>query len=368
MTTARVVIFPHRYIQGPNILRHNGKLLRQFGDKCLVIGGKTALMHTTDELQIALNENNVEAVWELIPGIPSEDEVKRLVTIAGDINAQFIIGVGGGSALDAAKAVALFTQNSIVTVPTVATMESATSTISVLYDQTGKFSRYVNLPNNPELILVDSRILANAPPRFLAAGLAGALATSYAVEACIKSQTKSIAGGITSAFVRQIAQASKEFCFNHARAAITDARAHNLTPLLEDAFEIPFLFSTLSFESGGLAAAHAFYHGVRALWPELCHKFLSSEIVSFGTIIQLFLEQRSAPEIQQVVTLHADLKLPLTLNELNPPTINDDELRLLANLCTRDSSMLNMPFDVTEDMVSEAIRNANQIGQNYSNR
>ncbi len=368
MTTARVVIFPHRYIQGPNILRHNGELLRQFGDKCLIIGGKTALMYTTDELQIALQKNNIEAVWELFSGIPSEDEVKRLVTIAGDINAQFIVGIGGGSALDTAKAVALFTQNSIVTIPTVATMESATSTISVLYDQTGNFSRFVNLPNNPELTLVDSRILANAPSRFLAAGLAGALATSYAVEACIQSQAKSVAGGITSAFVRQIAQSSKDFCLNHARTAITDARAHDLTPLLEDAFEIPLLYSTLSFESGGLAAAHAFYHGFRALWPELCHQFLSGEIVSFGTIIQLFLEQRSAQEIQQVVTLHADLKMPLTLNEFNPPAVNDDELRLLANICARDSSMLNMPFDVTEDMVSEAIRNANQIGKNYSNR
>ena len=75
MTTARVVTFPHRYIQGPNILRHNGKLLRQFGDKCLIIGGKTALMHTTDELQIALKKNNVEAVWELFPGIPSEEKI-----------------------------------------------------------------------------------------------------------------------------------------------------------------------------------------------------------------------------------------------------------------------------------------------------
>jgi len=196
MTLARIVIFPSRYIQGPGILRHYGDHLQQFGETCLIIAGKTALSQTKTDLMIALEEVRVEPVWGHFSGAASEDEVKRLVDLTENVQIEFLVGIGGGTAIDTAKAVAFFTERPIVTVPTIASTESATSTISVLYDQDGNFSQYVQLSRNPELVLVDSRILANAPSKFLAAGIAGALATSYAVEACFKSKAISIAGSV----------------------------------------------------------------------------------------------------------------------------------------------------------------------------
>lgn len=362
MTLARMVIFPSRYIQGPGILPQCGDHIQQLGDICLVVAGKTALSQTKTDLMIAFEDGGVEPIWGHFSGVASEDEVNQLTKLTEQEQPGFIVGIGGGTAIDTAKAVALFTEKPIITIPTIASTESATSTISVLYDQEGNFSRYVQLSRNPELVLVDSRILVAAPSRYLAAGIAGALATSYAVEACIKSQAVSIAGGIAPALVRYTAKSCQKFCFKHARQVIQDARAYKLTPLLEDAFELPLLFSLLSFESGGLAAAHAFYHGVREVWPKQCHRSLGSEIVSFGTTVQLFLENRSQREINRVVALHADLGMPLTLTDLFLPC-KAEELIPLAKSCAQDSSMKNMPKDFTTKTVLQAILSADQAGR-----
>ncbi len=47
-----------------------------------------------------------------------------------------------------------------------------------------EFDRYLMLPNNPNMVIVDTKIVAGAPARLLAAGIGDALATWFEARAC----------------------------------------------------------------------------------------------------------------------------------------------------------------------------------------
>lgn len=62
-------------------------------------------------------------------------------------------------------------------IPTTASTDAPTSALSVIYSDEGVFERYRFYNKNPDLVLLDTAIIAAAPPHFLAAGIADALAT-----------------------------------------------------------------------------------------------------------------------------------------------------------------------------------------------
>lgn len=49
----------------------------------------------------------------------------------------------------------------------------------MIYNQAGEFELYLFLPQNPDVVLADTAIIAADPPRFFSAGVGDALATYF---------------------------------------------------------------------------------------------------------------------------------------------------------------------------------------------
>ncbi len=60
-----------------------------------------------------------------------------------------------------------------------AASDAPCSALSVIYTTEGKFKRYLILPKNPDVVLVDTGVIARAPARFLVSGMGDALATWF---------------------------------------------------------------------------------------------------------------------------------------------------------------------------------------------
>ncbi len=73
--------------------------------------------------------------------------------------------------LDTAKALAHFMGVPVAIAPTIASTDAPCSALSAYTDE-GEFDRYLLLPNNPNMVIVDTKIVAGAPARLLAAVLA----------------------------------------------------------------------------------------------------------------------------------------------------------------------------------------------------
>ncbi|VEB51628.1 glycerol dehydrogenase [Salmonella enterica subsp. enterica] len=78
-----------------------------------------------------------------------------------------VLGIGGGKTLDTAKALAHFMNVPVAIAPTIASTDAPCSALSVIYTDAGEFDRYLLLPHNPNMVIVDTQIVAGAPARLL---------------------------------------------------------------------------------------------------------------------------------------------------------------------------------------------------------
>lgn len=105
---------PINVISGDGAIEKNSGLLAQFGRCCLIVtGGKSAVLSgALGDIENALKKENINyAIYNKIGPNPRLDHCFEAAEQARSIKADFIVGIGGGSPLDAAKAVAVYASN-----------------------------------------------------------------------------------------------------------------------------------------------------------------------------------------------------------------------------------------------------------------
>ncbi len=359
----KVLISPARYVQGAGALESLHQYLAKLGDRALVVADPFVVDHMSETLTKAFE--GVSQETKRFTGECSKPEIKRLQEKAENLQAKVIVGIGGGKTLDTAKAVAYYCDIPVAVVPTIAATDAPCSALSVVYTPEGAFEEYLFLPKNPELVLVDTQVVANAPVRFLVSGMGDALATWFEAEACAKSNAPNMAGGGMTMAARSLAKLCFDTLLEFGYQAKVAAESHVVTPAFERVVEANTLLSGLGFESGGLAAAHAIHNGFTAL--ESTHQVYHGEKVAFSTIVQMVLEDRPADEIYEVIQFCDLVGLPVTLKQLNLDAPTQAELMKVAQAATAEGETIhNMPFPVTAKTVYNAIVAADALGQEYS--
>ena len=105
---------PVKTVSGPNAVLHNSVLLSNFGKRCLIVtGGSSArLSGALDDVQTVLKDERIGyRVFDGIGQNPLISACHAAGEQAREFGADFIIGIGGGSPLDASKAVAVYAAN-----------------------------------------------------------------------------------------------------------------------------------------------------------------------------------------------------------------------------------------------------------------
>ena len=354
-------IFPSRYVQGRNALEQLGNELARFGNKALALLDPFADDHLGDAVSSAC-AGQVDCQRVRFTGECCDEEVARLLSLARESKPQVVLGMGGGKALDTAKAVAYELGVPVAVVPTLASSDAPCSALSVIYTASGEFKRYLLLPRNPDLVLVDSQVIAQAPARFLVSGMGDALATWFEAEDCRISG----AGNMTGRPGPRTAHALARFCYDtllqYGPLALQACRQQVVTPALEHVIEANTLLSGLGFESGGLAAAHAIHNGFTVL-PET-HHYWHGEKVAFGVLSMLMLRDSEPQLIDEVYDFCIAIGLPVTLADIGLPQVSDEALLRVAELaCAPGESIHNEPFPVDAQSLLAAMRTADAEGR-----
>ncbi|HKM54191.1 MAG TPA: glycerol dehydrogenase [Isosphaeraceae bacterium] len=357
---------PSRYTQGKGATSALGHEMTTLGleGPVLVIAGKTVIGLLTQTWQRSLDEAGLKHAVHRFGGECSLAEIERVKATARELKARTIVGAGGGKVLDTARAAAADLDLPVVNCPTVASSDAPCSALSVIYSEDGIFQEYRFYRKNPDLVLVDTEVIAQAPLRLLVAGMGDALATWFEARTCVAGYVKNMRGGASTRSAAALAELCYRTLLEDGGAALRAVETKVVTPALERLVEANTLLSGLGFESSGLAAAHALHNGLTVV-PET-HHYLHGEKVAFGLLVQLVMEGSTRATVEQVLNFSTEVGLPITLAEIGLPELPGDLLGQIARRATAPGETIhNEPFEVTPDMVADAVLAADALGREW---
>lgn len=346
------LIFPARVLRGAGVINQLGALSRELGQRVLLIGGHQALAAVTDPVTQQLSAAGCTLVGrEWFGGETSLRQIARLGALAQELKAEVIIAAGGGKALDTCKAVGAEQNIPVITLPTIAATCSAVTPLTIRYDDNGNFFDIFPLPQAPAAVIIDSQLLAQAPLRWLAAGLGDTLAKWYEFRAVSQKYPAVDANALSSL-------AHSRLCYDviaqHGAAACNAVRQQQADGHLDQALDAIFTFAGLtSLMSNGAhaAASHAIYEGFT--FCEKTREFGHGLLVGYGNLCLLALEQRDDAELLAEMRLARDCGVPLSLSAI--ATLDADELALIVRESVHAPDMENMQKTVTESALYQAM-------------
>lgn len=191
---------PKRTIMGENALIEGMKEIKKLGKKALVVCGKVMTKNgTVTKLTDLLKDNGLDfQVYNSITGEPTDTMIEEGVKVYKESDCDFCIGIGGGSPLDSAKAIAAMTVLEgkisdymgkeisgefppLVLIPTTAGTGSETTKFTVITDTKNDVKMLLKGDDLlPKLALIDSKLSLTAPKSITAA--TGMDALTHAVE------------------------------------------------------------------------------------------------------------------------------------------------------------------------------------------
>lgn len=359
-----VIQSPAKYLQGPDAAALFGPYAKNLADSFLVIADERVMALAGEKVLDGLRKNDIHCHAERFNGECSHAEISRLIALLKTRGCKGVIGVGGGKTLDTAKAMGYYQHLPVIVVPTIASTDAPTSALSVIYTEQGEFEEYLIYPKNPDMVVMDTAIIAKAPVRLLVSGMGDALSTWFEAKACYDARAVSMAGGQSTAAALSLARLCYDTLLAEGEKARLAAQAGVVTDALERIVEANTYLSGIGFESSGLAAAHAIHNGFTVL--EECHHLYHGEKVAFGTLAQLVLQNSPMTEIETVLGFCRKVGLPVTLAQMGVKADIENKIMAVAKAsCAEGETIHNMPFTVTPDQVYGAILTADLLGQQW---
>lgn len=215
-------VIPNHTVVGTNVLGEAAPLLKKMGNKAFIVTGRhVAVSYMMKQLTALLDENGIDCViFDGITGEPTDTMIENGVEMLKSSGCDFIIGIGGGSPLDSAKAIAAMAVNEgsiadyngkeitgeilpLAAIPTTAGTGSEATKFTVITDSEKGIKMLLKGDVLvPKLAIVDSSFTVGAPKSVTSA--TGLDALTHAVEAYTSRKAFSMTDTLAVSAVKRI--------------------------------------------------------------------------------------------------------------------------------------------------------------------
>ena len=168
--------------QEENVIWNHREELRQYGKKALVVTGRhsSKVNGSQKDLEAALDDQGIKYVFfSEIEENPSMETAEKAAEYGKQEGVDFVIGMGGGSAMDASKAIALLIKNPeetkevfyqnkpllalpVIAIPTTAGTGSEVTPYAILTIHEKRTKKSISHRIFPKMALLDSKYLSYA--------------------------------------------------------------------------------------------------------------------------------------------------------------------------------------------------------------
>jgi alcohol dehydrogenase class IV len=263
-----------RIVFGPGTVKEAGPAARDLGNRALIVTGRST--ERAGALMAALASSGISYVTFSVTGEPTTDMMRDGVRLAQAEACDVVVGFGGGSAIDAAKAIATLVANGgdpldymegigagkpltqpalpIIAIPTTAGTGAEVTRNAVVASPEHRVKASLRSPFMlPRLALVDPELTYSLPPEVTAG--TGLDALTQLIEPFVSHR----ANPMTDAFCRE----------GLARAARSLRRAyeHGDDTAAREDMALASLFGGLALANAGLGAAHGFAAPICGMFP-----------------------------------------------------------------------------------------------------
>jgi len=264
-----------RIIFGPGTLREVGPLAKDLGRRALVVTGRDT--SRAEELLKILNDHRVRSLTLAVPGEPEIETVQGGVALAKEEQCDIVIGFGGGSALDAGKAIAAMLTNRgkmldylevigqgksltepavpFIAIPTTAGTGSEVTRNAVLASPQHRVKVSLRSPFMlPKIALIDPELTYDLPPSITAS--TGLDALTQLIEPYVSSRANRMTDAICVDGLRRAA-CSLRVAFEKGPSAT----------LARKDMAVASLFGGMALANAGLGAVHGFAGPIGGMFP-----------------------------------------------------------------------------------------------------
>ncbi|MCQ2914847.1 MAG: iron-containing alcohol dehydrogenase family protein [Alphaproteobacteria bacterium] len=320
------------YIIGSDAYDKAAEILPKYGKKAVIVGGKTAMSVGADELTEKLSKVGISITGRVWFGGDSTYENADMCANNPLVQeADMVLAMGGGKCCDTCKVLTEKLNKPLFTFPTIASNCAPCTALAIMYNADGSMKGNFYLKRPPIYVFINDKIIANAPIKFLQAGIGDAL--SKEPEVLLALRNVKLEGTLTL---------GKEFCafcseplLQYGTKAMDGCKNKTPTPDLKQVIQsiciTTGLVSCMTVNPQyyyNTNLAHCFYYGATVL-PQY-HDYLHGYWVAFGVLVLLHYDNQ-IKERDRVINFYKTVGLPTKLSDLG---ITKDHLEKLVKKST----------------------------------
>ena len=343
-------LFPG-YTIGEDAYQNISAVCAPFGKKAAIIGGKHALAAAEEKIRRAVEGSDIEITGTYWYG--GEASVENIAMLEPQVKeADMLFAVGGGKAIDTVKVLAHMTHRPFFTFPTIASTCASCTSLGILYHPDGSLREYSFSKIPPNHIFIDPQIIADAPVKYLWAGMGDTMAKHFECTTSSRGDVPSHSDAMGIALSSMCA----EPILRWGQKAMEDCKAHQVTYELTEII-LSIIVSTglvsnfvqVDYTTG---LAHAIYNGFTILPSTEEHHHLHGEVVSYGILAMLTIDKKYQ-ERDKVLAFNRSIGLPTRLSDIHA---KPEDLPAVAEKALQGIDVRKWPYAVTVEMIVDGIQ------------
>jgi Glycerol dehydrogenase and related enzymes len=343
---------PRAYAHESGLRARVGEFIHPYATHIHIITSPRAWQAVNPELSASLEASGIRWTVDYLQGECTDSAIATLKAAVEQQKAGLILAVGGGRVLDTAKAVAAqLPEIKLVNFATVAATCAAWSPVAIIYTPQGGHQRSQPLAKLPDLVLVDSEVIARSDVRYLKAGIVDALAKYYEFMPYLRHSPDDLALSLKV----MSAQRALEVYRTQGAAAVAANEHQQVTPALVNIIDANIVLAGLANSVRDELPTPGFAHAIHnrlTYQPEL-HHWLHGEKVGFSLLVQSLIEHDGVPDAELLALLH-QYDMPLKLTALVGERA--DVIRSIAEqIKFPATSAERLPFSVSPESLEQAL-------------